>query len=168
MRITNIITTTHLNTRLDLSRLAIENAHITYNPQKFSAASWRHPQIHGTLVIFPNGKLIHLGPPNIQDPSVYIMMYVDILQKQGYTVHLSPIKRVSMSATHKLSGPIKLSEVALNCPCATYEPEFINMAIVKRPECTVCVFHTGTLVITGLKTPSGAYPIALELELLCT
>ena len=168
MRVTNIVSSSHVNTRLDLSRIASENTNIIYYPQRFSAATWRHSRIHGTLLLFPNGKLVHLGSPGPKEPRVYIRRYVRILQKQKYPVHLSPVKLVCMSATHELSGKINLCDVAQLCPCTTYEPEFINTAIVKRPECTVCVFHTGTLVITGLKDPEAAYPIVLELELICT
>ena len=167
MRITNIVTTSHVNARLDLLQIARENTNIVYNPRRFSAATWRHKAIHGTLLLFPNGKLIHLGAPGPDEPRSSIRRYARILQNQKHTIRLSPCKLVCMSATHKLSGPIDLHEITQFCPGSSYEPECINAAIIKRPECTVCVFHTGTLVITGLKDPDAAYPVILELELVC-
>ena len=163
MQITNIVSTAHLNTRLDLAKIAKENINIIYDPSKFGAASWRHRKIHGTLQIFPNGKLIHLGPPACKKPRVYIRQYARILQKQGYAVRLSPVRLVCMSAVYKLSGPIRLESI----PHSSYHPEVINTAITRRAGNTYSIFHTGTVIIAGITNVTSVYPYLLELELLC-
>ncbi len=163
MRITNIVSTSHLNARLDLVKIANENFDIVYNPSKFCAASWSHRKIHGTVQLFPNGKITHLGSPGVRKPRVYIRQYARILQKQGHDVKLSPIRLVCMSAVYKLSGPINLDRVPGGC----FHPEIINTAVTKRNGNTYCVFHTGTIVITGITSRSSVYPFLLELELSC-
>ena len=130
MNITNIITTSSVNTKLDLHRIARENANIVYNPQRFTAANWRHQDINGTLTLFPNGKITHTGKPDGTPPSVHIRRYVDILKQQGYPVHLSPIRTVCMSAVYKLSGRIDLYSAA-RLPGGSYEPEIFNAALIK-------------------------------------
>jgi TATA-box binding protein (TBP) (component of TFIID and TFIIIB) len=153
-----------MNTTLDLRRIALDNTNTIYCPQIFSAVTWRHHKIHGTLQIFSNGKLIHTGKPVSEEPRVHIRRYVRILQKQDHPVRLTSIRLVCMSATHKLSGKIDLCTI----PGSSYEPELFNAAILKRDSCTLCVFRTGVVVITGLRHPDSAYPILLELELYCT
>lgn len=167
LRITNAVHSTHVNTHLDLKRIAAENTNTVYNPKKITAVTWRHRKINGTLQLFPNGKLIHTGKPDTEEARVHIRRFVRILQKQNHPVSLSPIRLVCMSATCKLSGKINLHDVA-KYTNATYEPELFNAAILKRGGLSLCVFHTGTVVITGIRRLDTVYPILLELELLCS
>lgn len=165
MHITNVVSTTTVNTCLDLQRIVLQNSDIVYRPQRFTAAVWRHKRINGTLLVFPNGKLIHLGRPDGEAPRVHIRRYARILQKQNHPVQLSPIRLVTMSAVHKLSGPVDPRVVAQELN-GTFEPELINTVIVKRPGYTLSIFYNGTVVITGLRDPDLIYPAFLELELL--
>lgn len=162
MRITNIVSVSSVNTRLDLMKICRENTNIVYNPQKFTAATWRHKKIHGTLLIFPNGKITHLGPPTGESPRVHVRRYARVLHKQGHPVRLSPIRTVSMSGVHQLAGPIDLYDI----PGSSYEPELINAAILKRDGVTLNIFYTGKVIITGIRHIDSVYPILLELELL--
>ncbi len=165
MKITNIVTTATVTTQLDLTRVAQENINIVYNPQRFTAASWRHRCINGTLLLFPNGKLIHLGPPSHEPPRKHIRRYARLLQKQGHPVHLGPIHCVCMSAVHSLSGQIDLHSVAQHFH-GSYEPEILNAALFKRGTITACVFRTGTVNFTGIRKTDKVFPLILELELL--
>lgn len=162
MRITNIVSYSTVNTGLDLNNICNENANIVYNPNKFPAATWRHKKIHGTVLLFPNGKITHLGAPGPEPPKVYIRRYVRILHKQGHPVRLSPIRVACMSGVHQLSDPIRLFAI----PGSSYEPEIINAAILKRSCGTFNIFHTGKVIITGIKNLDAVYPVLLELELL--
>ena len=162
MRVTNIVSASSVNTRLDLLKIARDNTNIVYNPQKFTAATWRHKKINGTLLLFPNGKITHLGPPGTEPPRIYIRRYIRILHKQGHPVRLSPIRLACMSAVHQLSGQINL----YNIHGSSYDPEIINAAILKRGSLTFNIFYTGKVIITGIKSTDSVYPILLELELM--
>jgi TATA-box binding protein (TBP) (component of TFIID and TFIIIB) len=164
MHITNTVSAGSMNTTLNLGRIARDNINIVYNPRKFTAATWRHRQINGSLVLFPNGKFIHLGRPVGSSPRIHIRRFARILQKQGYLVHLGPIRLVCMSAVHKLSGKIDLHAIPRYL-CGTYESEILNAGILKHGSVTACVFHTGTVVLTGLRSVNSVYPLILELEL---
>jgi transcription initiation factor TFIID TATA-box-binding protein len=167
MKITNIVSTTSVNTNLDLVRITQENDDIIYNPQRFTAAVWRHKRINGTLMLFSTGKIVHLGKPDDQEPRVHIRRYARILQKQNHPIQLSPVRLVCMSTVYRLSGKIDLMAVAQQYN-GSYEPEVLNAAILKRRPFAVSVFHTGTLIFTGVTNASldDAYGLALELELL--
>ena len=84
-----------------------------------------------------------------------------ILQKQGFAINLSPLKRACRSAVYQLAGPIDLYKIP-----GHYEPEVINTAIVRRGSLTFSVFHTGKVIITGVQQLNKVYPVLLELEIL--
>ena len=159
MQITNIISTATVNIPLDLAQIARDNTNIVYTTRPFSTIVWRHRKINGTLQIFSNGKLTHLGKPDGVSPHIHIRRFVRILQKQGHPVRLSPIKRVCMSAVHQLSGHIDLSTIG------SYDPEQINATFLRRGPTTFSIFHTGKVVITGIQNIDAVYPVLLELEL---
>ena len=162
MRITNIVTRGCVNTPLDLCQLAREFPDVTYRPEKFSAAVWRHKDITGTLMIFSTGSLLHLGKPDGEPSETHMKKYLDILLQYGYEdLKLHNVKCATMSATHTLSGKMKLDTI----PGADYDPEFFNGAILRRGSMVFCIFHTGSVSITGIKNVDDVYPILLELEL---
>lgn len=165
MIITNVISTASVNTLLDLHRIARENPNVVYNPQRFTAANWRHSDINGTLMLFPNGKITHTGKPDGTPSSVHIDRYVSILKQQGHRVSLSQVRTVCCSALYKLSGQIDLYNVARQLG-GSYEPEIINATFLKRGRVTFSVFHTGSVTITGIKDTDEVYPVLLDLELL--
>ena len=165
MIITNIITTASLNATLDLYRIARENPNVVYRPQRFTAATWRHKDINGTFTLFPNGRVTHLGKPDGAPPEVHIHRYVSILKDQGHPVRVSSVRTVCMSASYRLSGKIDLYSVA-RLPGGSYEPEIFNASLIKRDQLALSVFHTGSVVIAGIKDIDDVYPILLELELL--
>ena len=160
MEVTNIISTTTVNTPLDLARIAKENTNIIYNPRHFPCAVWRHRKINGTIQLFPNGKITHLGKPGKEPPKVHIRRFARILQKQGHSVQLSPIKTVCMSAVYYLSKSVNLHTLP------SYEPEVLNAAFIKHKACTFCIFHSGKVIITGIRNIRTIYPALLELELM--
>lgn len=165
--ITNIVCSGSVQTTLDLTKLARENPDVKYQPHKCSAAVWRHKQIHGTLMLlmlFSNGKFNYAGEPHKHSLKTYIRQYVNILSGQDYAVRLSDIRVVNMSAAavHKLGGKINLNTI----PGGQYEPEIFNASFLKRQSCTYCIFHTGTVVMTGIRNIDDVYHVLLELELL--
>jgi len=160
MFITNLVSVCDLNTCIDLTHLARTNINIIYRPQQFSGASWRHRKINGVLVVFRTGKVVHLGKPGDKPPRIHIRRFARLLQKQGYDIFLSPIICVSKSAVHRLSGCVNLAELPGHFEC-----EVINAAIIKRGNVSYSIFHTGTVIITGVKQLSAVYPVLLELEL---
>lgn len=162
MRITNIVCSGSVNTVLNLTKIVHENPNVKYQPHKFSAAVWRHQHIHGTLMLFSNGKFNYAGKPHDNPPETYIRHYVNILAMQGHAVRLSDVRVVNMSAVHKLEGKINVCAI----PGGQYEPEIFNACFMKHHTCTFCIFHTGTVVMTGIQNVDDVYPVLLELELL--
>lgn len=167
MYVTNVITTGTLGAKLNLYKIVTDNTNVVYRPHRFIAATWRHPEIPGSLTLFPNGKINHLGKPHpVLSPKSCIELYADILRKQGHPVQVSNVSTVCSSAFHKLEGTVNLYDVATLVPGATYEPEIFNAALIKRGALALSIFSTGSVVITGITNIENVYPILIELELL--
>lgn len=165
MNITNVVSVTHIHTRINLHTFVKQNTNCIYRPNKFTAAVWNHKKISGSAIIYPNGKLIHVGKPSILPPRVHIRRFVRLLQKQGYICTLDPIKTVSKSAVYTLGGCVNLKTIASHFKASFYEPEIINAVFLKYRSVSLSVFYTGRVILTGLKNSVDVYPILLELEL---
>jgi TATA-box binding protein (TBP) (component of TFIID and TFIIIB) len=48
---------------------------------------------------------------------------------------------------------------------ADYTPEVFNGLILKKEGMTLTVFHTGTIIVTGIKRLALLYPILIQLEI---
>ena len=145
---------------LNLQEIVRDNDDMSYDPKKFTSAVWRGQ--YGTLQLFPNGKITHSGKPIGLSPRQCIEKYLEMLRSQGHSVHLSHVRTVSRAALYRLSGKINLCTI----PGADYNPEIFNAAFVKRGGAAFSVFHTGAVVITGIKDIDQTLGVLVELELL--
>ena len=166
VQITNVVVQTDLSTDIDLVHLVNHTVDIKYDPGVFSAAIWKHRKIGGCCLVFSNGKLNCNGNRSIQEAKKRIRRYARLLQKHGFPVKIQQIDVITMSAVHQTSSKLDYKKLC-NILGATYEPEIHNAAMLKRGKVHFNCFHTGKVVITGLRNPSTIYPTLLELEL-CT
>lgn len=166
--ITNVVVQADLQASIDLRHLANWTRDICYNPGKFSGAIWQHRIIGGNCLVFSNGKLCCNGNKTIPEARRRLRQYSRLIQRLGVPVKLHAIKVITMSAVHQLSGRLDLSQVCTTSG-ASYDPEFFNAAMMKRGRMHFNCFHTGKVVITGIRRMRDLdeviYPAILELEL---
>ena len=93
--------------------------------------------------------------------------YARQLQKYGCPVRLKDVKIITASASHTLSVALDLYRLARD-RTLLYEPELFPAVNLKREGINFCCFHTGKVVITGIRRPSQSddvvYPTLIELE----
>ena len=91
-----------------------------------------------------------------------------LLQKMGYDVHPKKTKLRTMSAVYTLQNRLHLPDLAryLN---ASYDPELMNAALLKRNKVHFTCFASGKIIITGLKSVEDVdcivYPTILEISI---
>lgn len=162
--ITNIVSKSHLNTRVDLRKLARDNVNIIFNPRKFTGAVWRHRRISGTLLVFPNGTLLHLGKPRTT-PRIAIRQYARIMQKQGHPVHkIQTVSEISKSMVYKAPGRLNLTTLARHFG-VDYTPEIMNAVLINKEGVHYTCFHTGTVNITGVHSVDVVLATLSEINL---
>ena len=166
VKMTNVVVQTDLHKSIDLSYLAKNARGIRYDPGKFSGAIWHHRKIGGCCLIFRNGKLNCNGSKNIAKAKRRITQYAQCIQRLGFPVKIKKIDVVTISAVHQVSSSLDFSKLC-SILGATYEPEIFNGAMFKRGRTHFTCFHTGKIIITGVKEIDAIYPTLLEIEL-CT
>ena len=166
VRITNVVVKSTLHVTIDLEHLAESTRDIRYDPAVFSGAIWQDRKIGGNCLVFRNGKVNCAGSKSIQQAKKRLRQYARLIQKLGYDVVHDKIDLVTMSGVHQLSSRLDFSQMCKDLG-ASYEPEIHNAAMLKRGKLHFNCFHTGKVVITGIKNVDAIYPVLLELEL-CT
>ena len=122
-----------------------------------------------TVSFFPNGAINCNGNASyIGEGSQRLCQYARQLQRLGYPVSLKKIKMVTASASHSLSDRLDIMTLA-NEKTVMYEPELFPALNFKTDGVNFCCFHTGKVVITGIKCISYiddmVLPTLIELEL---
>lgn len=124
---------------------------------------FRHPKIGGTCLIYSSGKLVCHGE------RYQLRKYCRLLQKMGYAIQFSSIKLATLSAAYTLKSTVDYNKLLDYFPDASYESELFNGLIYKRKKISFTVFHTGQVVITGIKSKSDknniVLPLLLDMEL---
>lgn len=149
--LTNVVVQSSVNVQLPLDRLIWQIAHAKYNKRRWSGLSWAHPKISGTVMLFPNGRLVSHGAKTFEQARKVVRQYARLLQKKGYEVRLSPIKLVTVSAVASVPGAINIAHLARGYPNAVWESELFNACVVKKDKMHFSVFSTGKVVICGIK-----------------
>ncbi len=150
MQCVNMVASSSLSCELDLSELASSLHNIVYSPSHFTGASLKHRKIKGTLLLFPNGKLILTGATSFREAKQSIRRFARIIQRQGYHVTLKPIKLLTSTVTNDLRRKINLGKLR-NKIKGIYEPEQFPALTFKYNDVTFIVHHTGKVIMTGVK-----------------
>ena len=166
VQVTNVVVQTDLQISIDLGYLTSKTRDIRYDPALFSAAIWRHKKIGGSCLVFRNGKLNCNGNRSIPQAKKRIRQYARFIQKLGYHVIMKKIEVITISAVYQCTSRLDFSKLHKFLG-ASHEPEICNYALLKRKKVQYNCFHTGKVVMTGIRNINIIYPTLLELEL-CT
>lgn len=169
MKITNVVYSAHLRCPIDLRDLCQRLSNVRYDPKTFPGLIWQHKVIGGNCLVFSNGVInCNGGASSAKDGCRRLRRYARQLQKMGLPVQLREVKMVTMSASHSLSTDLDIRTLAKE-KSIVYEPELFPALNFKTDGVNFCCFHTGKVVITGIKGPHQideiVLPTLIELEL---
>lgn len=169
MKITNVVYSAHLRCPIDLRDLCQRLSNVRYGPKTFPGLIWQHKVIGGNCLVFSNGVInCNGGASSAKDGCRRLRRYARQLQKMGLPVQLREVKMVTMSASHSLSTDLDIRTLAKE-RSIVYEPELFPALNFKTDGVNFCCFHTGKVVITGIKGPHQideiVLPTLIELEL---
>jgi transcription initiation factor TFIID TATA-box-binding protein len=163
IEVQNIVSFVDLQTRLDLSKLAIDLPNGEYDPNRFPAliVKLKEPKI--SFLVFSNGKMNCTGANNISRVEEGVAKLVAQLRGLGVEIVEDPeIKVTNIVSTVDIGLDLNLDEIALNVDNVEYEPEQFP-GLVYRPydwprdsKPSVLVFGTGKLVVAGVQEVSEA------------
>lgn len=169
MIITNVVCSANLGCSIDLRHLCYRIANVRYDPSTFPGLIWQHRVIGGNCLVFSNGVINCNGTvSSFHEGQQRLRHYARQLQNLGWPVKLKNMKIITVSASHALSNALDLPLLAKERQII-YEPELFPALNFKREGVNFCCFHTGKVVITGIKSLSQiddiVYPVLIELEL---
>lgn len=124
--------------------------------------TWRHRKIGGTCILYGNLKaIIHGTRPQLR-------RYLRLLQKGGFITNVKLITTVTKSAVHRLSSTVNYQSLASRSD-VYWTPDLFHAPNFKVGRINFTVFHSGQVVITGIKSTGdvnrSVWPTLLELEL---
>ena len=123
----------------------------------------------GNCLVFSNDIINCSGrASSLGDGRQRLPQYTRHLQNIGVPVKLKKVKIFTVSASHNLSSGLDLKMLAQD-RAVVYEPELFPALNFKLDRVNFCCFHTGKMVITGVKCSDRlddvVYPTIVELEL---
>ena len=135
-----------------------------YNPRKYSGMIWKHRHIKSTCFVFHTGRIMCMGNTSLKGSKKDLRKYARLVNKQGYSVSLGCITVVTKSAVATLSGKLNIDEASVVLK-GRYDPE-IFMAVMFRQGCTnFTCFHSGKVVMTGVKKLKYLVQMLMDLEM---
>ena len=169
MKITNVVYSAHLGCSMDLAGLCQRLWNCRYDPRTFPGLIWQHRLIGGNCLVFASGAINCNGKAvSFEEGRQRLQKYARKLQNLGCPVRLRDIKILTVSASHALSTGLDLNSLAQD-RIVLYEPELFPALNFKMGGINFCCFHTGKVVITGIRTMAQIddviYPTLIELEL---
>lgn len=169
MKITNVVYSAHLCCPIDLRDLCQCLWNARYDPKTFPGLVWQHKIIGGNCLVFSNGIINCNGRvSSFEEGRRRLRRYARQLQQMGFPVRLREVKMLTASASHSLSLGLDIQTLAKE-RTIVYEPELFPALNFKTDGINFCCFHTGKVVITGIKGPHQidevVFPTLIELEL---
>ena len=139
-----------------------------YDPKTFPGLVWHHRVIGGNCLVFANGIINCNGKASSFAEGRMSTWICQTASKYGCSVGLKDVKIIMASASQTFSGALDLYRLARD-RTLLYEPELFPAVNYKMKGINFCCFHTGKVVITGIRRPSQihdvVYPALIELEL---
>ena len=140
-----------------------------YDHKLFSGLIWQHRVIGGNCSVFTNCVINCNGrASSFEEGRQRLQRYARRLQNLGCQVRLRDAKILTVSASHTLSGGLDLHRLTQE-RAFLYVPEIFPAVNFKLEGINFCCFHTGKVVIMGIRHPTRLndiiYSTLIELEL---
>ncbi len=112
-------------------------------------------------MLFSNGKIMVNGKvKSTREAKLRVRRYARIVQKMGFNVTLTDIRISTISAFHKIDGELDLTKIVQRYG-GNYDPELFPAAIFVKEAVTFTCFHTGSVIMTGIKKNKQFYDVVV-------
>lgn len=173
-RVVNIVVCVDYSTEINLYKLGAEVKNCEYNPNTFSAATFRMAEPRCSALIFSNGKVNIVGCCDKKEAKIAVKKLARLFSQLGIEYSINNFRVVNVVATADLKFPIRLENIAEHKEHSRfiqYNPEIFSGLVyhLAKPKCTILLFVSGKLIITGAKSERQVveslefiYPILLS------
>ncbi|MCD6369924.1 MAG: TATA-box-binding protein [Thermoplasmata archaeon] len=156
VQIENIVASTSLAEKLDLSKIALALDGAEYEPEQFPGLIYRLPEPKTAVLIFRSGKVNCTGAKDIEKVEKTIKILVEKLKAAGIEVYDKPkIIVQNIVAVYDLGVELNLTDIAMSLGLENveYEPEQFPGLVyrIEEPKVVLLLFGSGKVVCTGAK-----------------
>ncbi|DBA01446.1 TPA: hypothetical protein N0F65_005565 [Lagenidium giganteum] len=151
----NVLGNGSLDCALDVKRLAQQVRNADYTPRAFNSLVMRFQSPRACVMLYRSGKFLIIGTKSPEESQQALDKLMDTLQKVDHTHKVLKYQVANIVGSADLRFRVRLEGLAReHSRFCTYEPELFPGLIYRmlKPKCTMLVFVSGKLVITGLKT----------------
>lgn len=155
IHIRNVVASAHANSRIPLSRLAMELEGTEYEPEQFPGLVVRLEDPKAAALVFNTGKIVCTGTTSPQAARRAVNILLEKIKGLGVPVAKSAnIEVQNVVASADIGKEINLNLVAFGLDNTEYEPESFPGLIYRldEPAVVFLVFSSGKVVITGAKS----------------
>lgn len=154
--IENIVASTILAEKLDLTAVALALDGAEYEPEQFPGLVYRLKEERTAILLFRSGKANCTGAKTIESVQKTIMTVSKKLEEAGLPVVKDPeITVQNIVAVYDLKSELNLNAIAitLGLERVEYEPEQFPGLVyrVSEPKVVMLLFGSGKVVCTGAK-----------------
>ncbi|CAH0491867.1 unnamed protein product [Peronospora farinosa] len=174
-RVVNVLGSGFVNDRVDIKQLALLVRNADYSPRGFNALVMRFQAPRATVLVYRSGKYVVIGATSVEGARLAADKLISILKKVSFPSDSNPFTIRNVVGSTDVCFKIRLEGLARDhFRFSTYEPEMFPGLIYRmlRPKCTLLIFISGKLVITGCETPADGekaigkiYPVLLQYRL---
>ncbi|ETI40843.1 hypothetical protein L917_13204 [Phytophthora nicotianae] len=174
-RVVNVLGSGFVNDRVDIKKLALLVRNADYAPRGFSALVMRFQAPRATVLLYRSGKFVVIGATSVADAKLAAEKLISILKKVSFPSDSSPFTIRNVVGAADICFRIRLEGLARDhLRFSTYEPELFPGLIYRmlRPKCTLLIFISGKIVITGCESSADGeralgtmYPVLLQYRL---
>ena len=133
MIITNVVYSANLLCTFNMRKLCYQLTNVRYEPNRLPGLIWQHPCIGRNCLIFGNGNINGKGKSRcFREGHERLQKYARCLQRLGYKVHVTRLKRLTSSANHKLSSLLRLEQIAKEWSLSYTREIFPTLVFKKR------------------------------------
>ncbi|CAI5745911.1 unnamed protein product [Peronospora destructor] len=163
-----------VNDQVDIKQLALLVRNADYSPRGFNALVMRFQVPRATVLVYRSGKYVVIGATSVEGARLAAAKLISILKKVSFPSDSSPFTIRNVVGSTDVCFKIRLEGLARDhLRFSTYEPEMFPGLIYRmlRPKCTLLIFISGKLVITGCEGRNGEkaigkiYPVLLQYRL---
>jgi transcription initiation factor TFIID TATA-box-binding protein len=152
VEIQNITFCAKLNCKLDLEFIARNSFNVEYKWKKITAVIKRLRNPRCTCKIFSNGNIGITGCKSIEQCDIAIRKIARMIEKLGYEVKITNKEVTNMVGSFNFGSIINLEALTTSIgQNASFEPELFPGLIYKTDTCSILVFRSGKIIITGVK-----------------
>lgn len=171
-RVVNVLGCGCIREPLDVKKLALMVRNADYAPRNFNAAIMRFQDPRATVMVYRSGKFVVVGASAVEDARLAAEKLISILKKISFPTRHTPFRIRNVVGSAEVFFKLRLEGIARqHARFCTYEPELFPGLIYRmlRPKCTLLIFISGKLVITGCQSPTEGeealckiYPVLLQ------